>query len=595
LQEEELLKLHEPMALRIIIAIRSDRMSLLHQLKSSLPQILEHCYELRALSRDQAEDAILNPAYDSRDYETPTFDFTDETLDLLLDFLSSNGKQDIESFQMQILCDYIEKNVVERQGRNLIEPTDIENPGGILETYYSDKIDQISNPREYLAARRFIEEGLVFEEEERRLTLFEGQIQRNWGVSMELLLHLENTHLIRREPSLRGGYTYELSHDTLVLPVLKAKAKRLEEERLLKAEDEEIHRNAELNELKKRAENERMRAEKEIALREEAQLAQERAEQILDKIYFYQDRYGLAYDKKSQFYGFIDKQLNTAINFAYKEALPFDDTGFARVKKHNGYFLVNVLGKEYSLASSIDQYRIEKTAIDLRNTDLISIPSIILNEAINILLLDDNCLNILPVDISRMVNLVSFSLSSNQISRLPKEIGFLQNLQTLRLDSNKLESLPLEIGNLKSLISLIIFNNQLHSLPTQIGNLVSLETLDISTNHLGELPTQIGQLKNLKILNLSNNTLEELPTSIGDLTNLTSLNLFQNYLTNLPPEIGNLNNLEALNLSFNDLTSLPNEIFQMKTLKKLDLYKNPIDSDTISRITTEMPWCVVEY
>lgn len=83
---------------------------------------------------------------------------------------------------------------------------------------------------------------MVFDEEERRLSLYEGQIYRQYGLTDELLAQLTDTHLVRRERSMRGGYTYELSHDTLVPAILKAKQERMaleEEDRQAKALREE--------------------------------------------------------------------------------------------------------------------------------------------------------------------------------------------------------------------------------------------------------------------------------------------------------------------------------------------------------------------
>ena len=50
---------------------------------------------------------------------------------------------------------------------------------------------------------------------------------------------------------------------------------------------------------------------------EEAQAAEKKATAVLDKIYFYEDRFGLAYDKSEMLHGFIDKDLNTKIGFQY--------------------------------------------------------------------------------------------------------------------------------------------------------------------------------------------------------------------------------------------------------------------------------------
>ena len=50
------------------------------------------------------------------------------------------------------------------------------NLENIYQNYYDHHIDLVGNSEEQLAARLLIEEGLIFESEERRLSLYEGQI-----------------------------------------------------------------------------------------------------------------------------------------------------------------------------------------------------------------------------------------------------------------------------------------------------------------------------------------------------------------------------------------------------------------------------------
>ncbi len=234
--EDELLRLHQPFNLRVLVAIRSDRMSEMNRLKTYLPNILTNCYELRPLSIKNAESAILSPAYlpqGAGPFASPVFDYEDAAVSSLIGFLSKGRQQEIESFQLQILCEYVEQKVVLGQGKTIVRETDIADPNLILQNYYLDKINSLPKA-DRMPARLLVEEGLVLEEEQRRLTLYEGQIIRTYGISRALLAALLDTHLLRSEPSLRGGYTYELSHDTLVTPVLKAKAERKEGERLEK-------------------------------------------------------------------------------------------------------------------------------------------------------------------------------------------------------------------------------------------------------------------------------------------------------------------------------------------------------------------------
>lgn len=279
LSEEELEQLHDAFEVKVVMAIRSDRMSLLNDLKDSLPNILRHCYELQALSAAQAEDAILNPAHkkDSKFISQP-FDYDNEALDNILAFLTKNHTQKIESFQLQIVCEAIEKKVVAQQ-LSVVRAEVIGNLAHILKNHYDHNIAALGTAEEQLAARRLIEEGLILEEEERRLSLYEGQIYRKYGISPELLQKLVNSHLLRAEPSMQGGYTYELSHDTLVVPVLIAKKRRKEQEEKQRLEAEKIARERELAEQKRQLELERQRKEELANALQEAERQREIAEE----------------------------------------------------------------------------------------------------------------------------------------------------------------------------------------------------------------------------------------------------------------------------------------------------------------------------
>lgn len=271
LTNEELALLHQPFEVHMVLAIRSDRISLLDRLADRLPTIKRSWYELDALQLEQAEDAILNPAYLQGSFASTFFDYDDEALQKILNFLTQDQSQKIESFQLQILCQAIERKVIQ-QGLSIVTAADLGNIEEVYENYYSDQIQSIPDLENQLAARRFIEEGLIFEEEERRLSLYEGQIFSHFHLSPEVLRQLEDTHLIRREPSMKGGYTYELSHDTLVAPVLRAKEQRLRAERTAAEQADRLRKEAEL-----RAAQEKAALEKQ--LRQKAQQNEQRARQ----------------------------------------------------------------------------------------------------------------------------------------------------------------------------------------------------------------------------------------------------------------------------------------------------------------------------
>ncbi|MBC7776218.1 MAG: leucine-rich repeat domain-containing protein [Phycisphaerae bacterium] len=342
--------------------------------------------------------------------------------------------------------------------------------------------------------------------------------------------------------------------------------------------------------LQRKAEAALQKAEEATA---KAETAEKKAAAVLDKIYFYEDRFGLAYENNK--YGFIDKNLNTKIDFKYMEAMPFDYTGFAWVKRLDDNrkqveFVIDTLGKEYTLAYDVTEMKETTEALDLRNRDLDTLPQAIFGHTqLKILMLAGNQLKQLPPEIGNLKNLIFLGLSRNRLEQLPPQLGNLENLKTLQVFSNQLVQLPQTLGNLKNLTLLDLSSNQLTQLPPALGNLEDLIYLRLDNNQLNQLPQELGNLKNLRTLRLDNNQLTQLPHELGNLKNLNTLSLSDNRLTRFPPELGNLTNLKWLNLSGNILTQLPAELSKLKNLKSLRLNGNPLGETEARRIRTMLP------
>lgn len=249
LSEAEEDALETPLEARIVFAIRSDRMHLLHQLADTLPNILRHLYELRALRPEDARAAIVEPAQKAGEFCTPSFTWAAPALTNLLGYLQDPDDDNrVEAILLQLLCQYFEEKLVEKQSLTQIEARHLGEFEQIIENYYHDKLGSLPNAQSRSAARKLIEEGLVLEGENIRLSLHEAQITHQYHVNSELLERLVNSRLLRAEPFLRGGYTYELAHDRLVAPVLRAKQERLAQEAILAAEQARVAKEQELAE-----------------------------------------------------------------------------------------------------------------------------------------------------------------------------------------------------------------------------------------------------------------------------------------------------------------------------------------------------------
>ena len=228
---EEQLAWYSPIKARVVFSIRSDRMSMLDDLKTQIPTVLHDRFHLRSLSQDAAQMAITAPAaLDMERFDTAPFTYAPNALEEMLSALS-NEAGEVESFQLQLLCQYIEEKVKQGAIQNEVQHQDFGGQSGvqeILNDYYERAIGQLSE-KEQPIARQFIEEGLIVNG--KRVGVAQGVEASRFGVGADLLEKLLDSRLIRSE-TIHLGKIYELSHDTLVEPILTSyETRRLTEER----------------------------------------------------------------------------------------------------------------------------------------------------------------------------------------------------------------------------------------------------------------------------------------------------------------------------------------------------------------------------
>ena len=262
--EDQTEVLFEDLNIKTVFAIRSDRLSLINKLTDKLPDIQKNFYELNPLDNEQAKQAIINPAKDKGDFETKIFEFENSSLDAIINALSNNGKQNIETTQLQIICERIENIAQEKHKNSLnnevvrITEQDLPQFDDIFLNFYHESVKKIKNLEDLsvLDIQKFIEDQLI--RNHQRISL--DEIICTDYVSKEILLELVNSHLLRSETNSTGGFSYELSHDTLIEPILISRKKRIEKEEELQAEKERIE---ELRIAQEKAEQERIERKKE--------------------------------------------------------------------------------------------------------------------------------------------------------------------------------------------------------------------------------------------------------------------------------------------------------------------------------------------
>lgn len=236
--------------IKVVFSVRSDRLSLLNNLTDRHPTILQNFLELNALNRSQAQQAIENPALApvSLGFASPGFTYTKDALEKILENIASPQDGKIESSTLQIICRYVEDELVTQQGHTSISAALLGDIADIFRQYYEGVLNKLT-PNEREKVQHLIEDELI--EDGRRNTLTDTYIKNRFGFNDNLLQLLEASSLLRKERDATGRTLYEVSHDTLIGAIERVAAIRRESEQ----QRRRIALEASLDEERKKAEH----------------------------------------------------------------------------------------------------------------------------------------------------------------------------------------------------------------------------------------------------------------------------------------------------------------------------------------------------
>ncbi len=217
LSEEQADKVYTKINLKLVFAIRSDRMALLNKLSLHIPEILKHFYELEAISEKDARNAIIQPAQLKGDFQSPNFQFENTVVDAILERVKNKYDGKIETATLQIICRFIESQKVS-QANSIITLNDLGNVKDIFRDFYQSTLNQL-NTEDKAKVSKSIEERFI--QNNQRIP-FAGEylkLEDKW--TDELFKQLEESTLLRKERDTAGRFMYEIGHDTLIEPIVE--------------------------------------------------------------------------------------------------------------------------------------------------------------------------------------------------------------------------------------------------------------------------------------------------------------------------------------------------------------------------------------
>lgn len=228
--------------LKIVFVIRSDRLADIQKLDAVMPSVLNTRLELKAMRDFQAREAIVKPAkIEDPRFSVRPFEYHKDVIDDLIIALSDKNTGEIGCSQLQIVCRYIEKKIMNGEAvlQNNTVDMDFFNPAlevkGVLQNYYEEQLKLVGGAEEQAVCRSVLEDYLL--SGEWRASLLENQIIQLLKGDRDLLHKLLESRLIKVE-NTHLGTTYEISHDSLVSPILKSRKEQLEVKRQI---DEELN------------------------------------------------------------------------------------------------------------------------------------------------------------------------------------------------------------------------------------------------------------------------------------------------------------------------------------------------------------------
>lgn len=235
-----------PPSVKIVLSLREDFLPHLRELYVKIPNIHHTHFPLTTLGRQQARRAIEEPAaLQVGELRTPRFEYAPNTVDQLIDFLCQRrvGDQlisgdEVEPFQLQLICQHVER-MVDARARDAKDPLSISfadlggEPGlrQIIANFYADEVRAMAPRYSRRAIAKLCEDGLV-SPSGWRLSVEAGELTARFKVPIEALDELVDRRLLRSERRLASVY-YELSHDTLLAPVVAARSRRRRSRRQL--------------------------------------------------------------------------------------------------------------------------------------------------------------------------------------------------------------------------------------------------------------------------------------------------------------------------------------------------------------------------
>jgi WD40 repeat protein len=214
--------IEQPLSVRLLFALREDRLGTMSLLSDYFPDILKNDFFLQSLTEKNARQAISEPCTKPGDFASPLFTIEPEAVDAIIESLKVKQRQKgmYDPIELQIVCRRIEKKVIET-GITTVSSKDLPPVENAIREFYDEKWGIIKTKYKLgdmallQVKKHFIEKLVV---NRKRNPVLEDSLVRN-DTDKKIAADLVSEGLVRIIPS-GNDRIYQLCHDRFVEPML---------------------------------------------------------------------------------------------------------------------------------------------------------------------------------------------------------------------------------------------------------------------------------------------------------------------------------------------------------------------------------------
>lgn len=610
---------------KVILSIRSDRLSLLDQLSGVIPSILRCRYELKELDEKNAKKAILEPANAEGKFITPPFQYSELALEEILDFLKGSNSdpktqpvtETIESFQLQLLCSHIENLIAIAPFGNEKNTVTADFYGykeglkSIVKEFYNDSLKAFPKSRKDVI-QKTIEDGLT--SDNKRISVDETFLIKKYGITEIELKKLVDRRVLRKEPRL-GSFYYEISHDTLLSPITESLRERVrlnieaEQREVIRLERQKKYRalrrvlfsilTVALTSLivavwaldqKSRADEQRNNANKQKKIADEQrELIKIKLDSIqslkgkLEKVNSIAEQDKVEAQKQRSAAKRSEKKAQKALKKAEIEKdKAIEEKKNAKIAEENAYAAQRYAEEQEGFAK-IEKKKAESSSMFAASqTNIAKNSAEKTNKALNILerqtITLDSTISALDSTVLILENEKRKVLRTLSRNKLSYHNANKFRIRTYGEGSRKKHVIEDEGG--KSIIGkdydeFSTFDSDGYSYAKRSGKYYLVDT--IGNEYIVAKDIQSIN-KRTELIDLRNEGLKDFPKAILEHPNLKVILLNENNIGSIPANIKSMSKLIRINLAGNNISTIPIEIGELAKIEHIDLSWNFIDS-----------------